>query len=81
MIRHKAAQHRPEREPKREGVEVQPECIGGIMREYQVEGLRWIVSRLGDAGVNAILADEMVRLLCMCSGACLGTTLAPGKCL
>lgn len=31
------------------------------MREYQVEGLRWMVSRLADAGVNAILADEMVR--------------------
>ena len=31
------------------------------MREYQVEGLRWMVSRLGDSGVNAILADEMVR--------------------
>ena len=64
--RHKAAQHRPEREPKREAVEVQPECIGGIMREYQVEGLRWIVSRLGDAGVNAILADEMVCPLLPC---------------
>ena len=50
------------------------------MREYQVEGLRWMVSRLGDSGVNAILADEMVRACCAREGrtvnhcACTGST-------
>lgn len=42
-------------------MDAQPECVTGPMREYQMEGLRWLVQRVGDAGVNAILADEMVR--------------------
>ncbi len=42
-------------------VESQPACLQGEMREYQVEGLRWMVSRLADSGVNCILADEMAR--------------------
>ena len=64
LIRHKAAQHRPGREAKPPApVETQPECIAGVMREYQVEGLSWLVSRLGDAGTNAILADEMARII------------------
>jgi hypothetical protein len=41
-------------------VEFQPACITGEMREYQLEGLRWLVARYDD-GLNAILADEMVR--------------------
>ena len=32
----------------------------GEMRDYQVEGLNWIV-RLYHRGLNGILADEMVR--------------------
>lgn len=52
------AQEDEERPPP---VEFQPEGItGGEMREYQLAGLRWLVARWDD-GVNAILADEMVR--------------------
>ena len=37
----------------------QPSCIvGGIMRQYQLDGLRWLVSTY-DNGISAILADEM----------------------
>ncbi len=45
-----------------EPVMEQPQCVVGPMRDYQLEGLRWLVSRVGDSGVNAILADEMVCL-------------------
>jgi SWI/SNF-related matrix-associated actin-dependent regulator of chromatin subfamily A member 5 len=31
---------------------------GGEMRDYQVQGLNWMIS-LFDNGVNGILADEM----------------------
>ena len=42
---------------------VQPECIKfGTMRDYQIEGLNWLIS-LYDRGINGILADEMVRCL------------------
>lgn len=42
---------------------VQPECIKfGTMRDYQVEGLNWLIS-LYDRGINGILADEMVSIL------------------
>ena len=34
----------------------------GEMRDYQVEGLNWIV-RLYHRGLNGILADEMVRIV------------------
>ena len=33
---------------------------GGKMRDYQVQGLNWMVS-LHHNGINGILADEMVR--------------------
>lgn len=33
---------------------------GGTMREYQIQGLNWLV-RCYDYGINGILADEMVR--------------------
>lgn len=36
-------------------VDFQPPCISGQMREYQVEGLRWMVNQY-DEGINAILA-------------------------
>ncbi|PRW60864.1 SNF2 super family [Chlorella sorokiniana] len=39
-------------------VEVQPACLAATLREYQLEGLRWMV-QMWDAGMNAILADEM----------------------
>ena len=40
-------------------VTVQPSCIvGGKMRDYQLEGLNWLV-RLYDNDINGILADEM----------------------
>lgn len=35
---------------------------GGKMRDYQVQGLNWIVS-LHHNGINGILADEMVSNL------------------
>lgn len=35
-----------------------PEFIQGVMRNYQVEGLNWLIS-LHDNGINGILADEM----------------------
>ena len=41
-------------------MEFQPECVAGEMREYQLEGLKWLVARFDD-GINTILADEMVR--------------------
>lgn len=36
----------------------QPSCIKGIMREYQLQGLNFLI-RLYENGVNGILADEM----------------------
>lgn len=63
MRREKAAAHDASKDAKVEPVDAQPECVVGAMREYQLEGLRWLVSRVGDSGVNAILADEMVRPL------------------
>ena len=40
-------------------LQVQPSCItGGKMREYQVQGLNWLI-HLYDNGINGILADEM----------------------
>lgn len=62
ICRARAAAHDASRDPKVEPVMEQPECVVGPMRDYQLEGLRWLVSRVGDSGVNAILADEMVRL-------------------
>lgn len=42
----------------------QPSLItGGAMRHYQLEGLSWLAT-LFQNGVNAILADEMVRACC-----------------
>ena len=38
---------------------VQPPCVkGGVMRDYQLEGLNWMIS-LHACGLNGILADEM----------------------
>jgi len=37
---------------------VQPKSVTGTMRDYQLEGLNWLV-RLFDNGINGILADEM----------------------
>jgi hypothetical protein len=59
--RYRAATYNAAADPIHAPVEAQPACLQGEMREYQVEGLRWMVSRLGDSGVNAILADEMAR--------------------
>ena len=38
---------------------VQPKCITGKMRAYQLDGLNWLIS-LYENGINGILADEMV---------------------
>lgn len=38
---------------------VQPSVITGQMREYQMQGLNWLI-HLYDNGINGILADEMV---------------------
>lgn len=35
-----------------------PNIENGTMREYQVEGLNWMI-HLHDCGLNGILADEM----------------------
>ena len=35
--------------------------INGTMRDYQIEGLNWLI-KLYDNGINGILADEMVRI-------------------
>lgn len=45
------------------------------MRDYQVRGLNWMVD-LYSNGINGILADEMVCLLC-CASLSL-TTWRPG---
>ncbi|KAL9671376.1 hypothetical protein QQ045_008944 [Rhodiola kirilowii] len=37
---------------------VQPSCIQGKMRDYQLAGLNWLI-RLYEHGINGILADEM----------------------
>jgi SNF2 family DNA or RNA helicase len=36
---------------------------GGKMRDYQVQGLNWMIS-LHHNGINGILADEMVSCNC-----------------
>ena len=37
----------------------QPACISGVtMRQYQLDGLRWIAARFAE-GVHGILADEV----------------------
>ena len=44
----------------------QPSVIKhGIMREYQMQGLNWLI-HLYDNGINGILADEMVCHLATC---------------
>ena len=47
---------------------MQPSVIkGGKMRDYQMQGLNWLI-HLYDNGISGILADEMVRrLVCCCS--------------
>ena len=37
-----------------------PDIKNGLMRDYQVRGLNWMVS-LYENGINGILADEMVK--------------------
>ena len=37
---------------------VQPGCVTGTMRAYQIEGLNWLIN-LYEQGINGILADEM----------------------
>ncbi|XP_020267239.1 ISWI chromatin-remodeling complex ATPase CHR11-like isoform X5 [Asparagus officinalis] len=37
---------------------LQPSCIQGKMRDYQLAGLNWLI-RLNENGINGILADEM----------------------
>jgi SNF2 family DNA or RNA helicase len=35
------------------------DVLGGKMRDYQIQGLNWLIS-LHANGINGILADEMV---------------------
>ena len=45
-----------------------PVVKGGTMRDYQIQGLNWMIS-LYHNGINGILADEMVGdLLIWCAG-------------
>lgn len=39
------------------------DVTGGKMRDYQIQGLNWLIS-LFENGINGILADEMVCTLC-----------------
>ena len=60
-------------------MEFQPESVVGEMREYQLEGLKWLVARFDD-GINTILADEMVRVAAwrgQCSSRRLGLRCSP----
>jgi SNF2 family DNA or RNA helicase len=42
-----------------EAIETQPSMLrGGTLKEYQMSGLRWLVS-LHNNNLNGILADEM----------------------
>lgn len=36
----------------------QPNCVKGLMRPYQLEGLNWMI-KLHHNGINGVLADEM----------------------
>lgn len=38
--------------------EITPKYIQGVMRDYQLRGLNWLIS-LHESNVNGILADEM----------------------
>jgi len=42
---------------------------GGKMRDYQVQGLNWMIS-LHHNGINGILADEMVSRFRSVTGPC-----------
>jgi SWI/SNF-related matrix-associated actin-dependent regulator of chromatin subfamily A member 5 len=47
-------------------LQVQPSILtGGTLREYQLQGLNWLI-HLYDNGINGILADEMVSVLLVC---------------
>lgn len=50
----------PEKAPIKlvQRLEVQPTCITGKMRAYQLEGLNWMIN-LHNKNINGILADEM----------------------
>lgn len=49
----------------RESITEQPSImVGGILKDYQIKGLQWMVS-LYNNRLNGILADEMVRLVLM----------------
>lgn len=39
-------------------IHIQPSCIKGTMRSYQIEALNWLVNQFLN-GLNCILADEM----------------------
>ena len=41
-------------------IQVQPSCIQGKMRAYQIDALNWLVNQY-QLGLNSILADEMGR--------------------
>lgn len=65
--RHKAKSHADDEDAEEQAeldqevirLESQPACItGGTMRDYQLEGLNWLLS-LHQRDLNAILADEM----------------------
>ncbi|KAG5438230.1 hypothetical protein PCANB_003081 [Pneumocystis canis] len=48
----------PEQENRMIFTESPPYIVGGKMRDYQVQGLNWLIS-LYENGINGILADEM----------------------
>ena len=56
----------------------QPSVIkGGTMREYQLQGLNWLI-HLYDNGINGILADEMARRPRACLRPCLRACMHHG---
>ncbi|GAX72787.1 hypothetical protein CEUSTIGMA_g243.t1 [Chlamydomonas eustigma] len=58
VVKGAAAEHKVAQLPVLDPVSEQPAEILGTMREYQLQGLAWMV-RCFDHGINAILADEM----------------------
>ena len=63
-----AAAPKAAKAPARVPVKV-PQQVNATLRPHQAEGLRWL-SHMFHSGVNAILADEMVRTLSLYTASC-----------
>ncbi len=57
----------------RESITEQPDMlVGGTLRQYQMQGLQWLVS-LYNNNLSGVLADEMVGkiIICVCVCVCI----------